>query len=577
MPITRGMRPGPLRVGQDFGPRYHVIKLLGSGGMGVVYQGFDRELNEDVALKVLRAPARLAASASVAEMQRRFRAELVLARKVTHKHVIRIHDIGETDGIKFISMPLIKGRDLAAILEEGPLPAEGALRYARQIVAGLTAVHAAGVIHRDLKPSNVMIDEDDQVMLMDFGIARSNAPGTQQRTMAGAVVGTTAYMAPEQARAEAVDERTDIYGCGLILYEMLTGPRTNLTMAELMARMKAPPTAARQLNPAVPADLDAIVMKCLQPAASDRYQTSAALADALTRLNQRKKRRPAIPMTTPPWLTRAAAAAAAVAAIAALAWWLTGTQGAKAIDAGRTIAAKATAKIGALNPVTLFAREPATANDAATPAAAEPAGRADARPQQRELLRASEPALRLEPPSFERPERARSERTDVATTLEASALRLTTPERMNVPPSVAVLASPAVYRAPAGQVGIAPRFEARRTDRVTLSAARTMAMTHPLEPRRQDQEVWTMARSLAAAAPVENASGARLMAADLAIARGDYDEAAVLLVIGLERSDNWLDRVLLGTAYAKSGGFPEAFEEFQVCHLPARQDEAPSY
>src|SRR5688572_17715711 len=289
MPITRGMRPGPLRVGQDFGPRYHVIKLLGSGGMGVVYQGFDRELNEDVALKVLRAPARLAASASVAEMQRRFRAELVLARKVTHKHVIRIHDIGETDGIKFISMPLIKGRDLAAILEEGPLPAEGALRYARQIVAGLTAVHAAGVIHRDLKPSNVMIDEDDQVMLMDFGIARSNAPGTQQRTMAGAVVGTTAYMAPEQARAEAVDERTDIYGCGLILYEMLTGPRTNLTMAELMARMKAPPTAARQLNPAVPADLDAIVMKCLQPAASDRYQTSAALADALTRLNQRKK------------------------------------------------------------------------------------------------------------------------------------------------------------------------------------------------------------------------------------------------------------------------------------------------
>jgi hypothetical protein len=225
----------------------------------------------------------------------------------------------------------------------------------------------------------------------------------------------------------------------------------------------------------------------------------------------------------------------------------------------------------------LFDREPATANDAATPAAAEPAGRADARPQQRELLRASEPALRLEPPSFERPERARSERTDVATTLEASALRLTTPERMNVPPSVAVLASPAVYRPPAGQVGIAPRFEARRTDRVTLSAARTMAMTHPLEPRRQDQEVWTMARSLAAAAPVENASGARLMAADLAIARGDYDEAAVLLVIGLERSDNWLDRVLLGTAYAKSGGFPEAFEEFQVCHLPARQDEAPSY
>lgn len=148
---------------------------------------------------------------------------------------------------------------------------------------------------------------------------------------------------------------------------------------------------------------------------------------------------------------------------------------------------------------------------------------------------------------------------------------------MNARPPVASLTSPAVYRPLVGQTGTTRRFEARRTDRVTLSAARTMAMTHPLEPRRQDQDVWRMARSMAASAAVGNGSASRLMAADLAVARGDYEQAAVLLVIGLERADSWLDRVLLGTAYARSDGFPEAFEEFQVCYLPARPDETPSY
>src|SRR5688572_5995270 len=300
------MRSGPLRIGQDFGPRYHVVKLLGSGGMGVVYQALDHELGEDVALKVLRAPARQASAGSLAEMQRRFRAELVLARKVTHKNVIRIHDIGETDGIKFISMPLVKGRDLAAILADGPLPVDRALRYARQIVAGLMAVHAAGVVHRDLKPSNIMISNDDQVLLMDFGIARANAPAGPQRTVAGAIVGTTAYMAPEQARGEAVDQRTDVYGFGLIAYEMLCGIRPNLTMAELHARMKAAPPSARQLNPAVSSELDAIIMRCLKPAAADRYKTSMEVGAALTGF-KRRKRGPIPEFTMPRWAPRAAA------------------------------------------------------------------------------------------------------------------------------------------------------------------------------------------------------------------------------------------------------------------------------
>ena len=353
-PITHGMRSGPLRIGQDFGPRYHVLKLLGSGGMGVVYQALDRELGEDIALKVLRAPAR-AAAGSLAEAQRRFRAELVLARKVTHKHVIRIHDIGEIDGIKFISMPLVKGKDLAAILEDGPLPVDRALQYARQIVAGLEAVHAAGVIHRDLKPSNVMIDKDDQVLLMDFGIARPSAPSGQPRTIAGAIVGTTAYMAPEQARGESVDHRTDVYSFGLIAYEMLCGIRPNLNINELLARMKAPPVPARQVNPAVPAELEQVVTRCLRPAAADRYQTSADVAEALADLKGARKRRGA----GAPWHTRMPRIAALLAIVAAagLAYWLMQTpQGTRAVERGQQAAARALAGVKKLNPGSLLAR-----------------------------------------------------------------------------------------------------------------------------------------------------------------------------------------------------------------------------
>jgi hypothetical protein len=381
MPITHGMRSGPLRIGQDFGPRYHVLKLLGSGGMGVVYQALDRELGEDIALKVLRAPAR-AAAGSLAEMQRRFRAELVLARKVTHKHVIRIHDIGEIDGIKFISMPLVKGKDLAAILADGPLPVDRALDYARQIAAGLVAVHAAGVIHRDLKPSNIMIDEHDQVLLMDFGIARPNAPAGQPRTIAGAIVGTTAYMAPEQARGEAVDPRTDVYGFGLILYEMLCGIRPSLTINELLARMKAPPTPAHHVNAAVPLELDSVVTRCLKPGAADRYQTSAEVAEALSDLHGGRKRRPvAVPWRG--WLPRIAALLV-LAALAGLGYGLlepghaarTAAKaqklGARALDRVTQLnpAEPVIKALEKLNPVTLLARE----EDGDTPAQPSSAG-----------------------------------------------------------------------------------------------------------------------------------------------------------------------------------------------------------
>src|SRR6185436_702355 len=158
---------GRLRVGQPFGSRYVVQSLLGVGGMGAVYRARDKELEIDVALKVLRsAPTNLA---SAVDARRRLKAELLLARKISHKNVIRIHDIGEVDSIMFISMALVEGQNLAVRLEAGALEPAQAIRYARQLASGLAAAHAAGVIHRDLKPSNVMIGEDDQAILMDFG------------------------------------------------------------------------------------------------------------------------------------------------------------------------------------------------------------------------------------------------------------------------------------------------------------------------------------------------------------------------------------------------------------------------
>jgi tetratricopeptide (TPR) repeat protein len=289
--------------------------------MGVVYQALDRDLGVPVAVKVLRLPS--GNPRALAEMQRRFKTELLLARKVTHKNVIRIHDIGEIDGIKFITMPFVNGQDLATILKRGPLSVTQAVRYARQLASGLAAAHAAGVIHRDLKPANVMVGEDDQALLMDFGIARSSAPGGQQRTIAGAVVGTAAYMAPEQARGEPVDQRADIYAFGLILYEMLCGPRfmPKGAVADLFSRMTAAPAAARAANGQVPEALDAIVTRCVQPAPADRYQTAVELAAALAALSRRGHGpRPAGVPAPKRWITRAAAIAALLALLGVGLW-----------------------------------------------------------------------------------------------------------------------------------------------------------------------------------------------------------------------------------------------------------------
>jgi tetratricopeptide (TPR) repeat protein len=310
---------GPLEEGQKFSPRYHIIKLLGIGGMGAVYQAWDAELSVAVALKVIR-PEVSQDPFAAREIERRFKQELLLARQVTHKNVVRIFDLGEIDGIKYITMSYIQGTDLATTLRgSGHLPVSTVMPLARQIVEGLKAAHEAGVVHRDLKPANIMI-EGEHAIVMDFGIARSTSQGgavpsasaagallapevakvvldeemTQAAgTVAGAVVGTVEYMAPEQARGQQVDQRADIYAFGLILYDLLVGRRraehAPSAVAELRTRMEQAPPTTRSLIPEIPEALDQLVSRCVEPDPAKRFQTTDELATALGRLDDEGK------------------------------------------------------------------------------------------------------------------------------------------------------------------------------------------------------------------------------------------------------------------------------------------------
>jgi len=354
-PATFGDTAGDL-VGQQLGFRYKIIKLLGAGGMGAVYQAWDEVLEVVVALKTIRPE--VAADPETARMlERRFKQELLLARRVTHKNIVRVHDMGDVGGIKYITMPFLEGEELSAILErEGKLAVPRVMKIARSVASGLVAAHAAGVVHRDLKPANIMVDADGEGLVMDFGVAGSTdaakartaghgvagavvpadasagetmagvpAPANSPagRTMSGAVVGTIAYMAPEQARAEPVDGRADIYTLGLILYDLLLGharaSHAESAFEELNARMVQAPPPPRTADPSVPEALDSIVTRCIHPDAGARYPSMADMLADLEALDDNGKPLPMVRRLT--W-RMGAAAALVVASLVGATYWL---------------------------------------------------------------------------------------------------------------------------------------------------------------------------------------------------------------------------------------------------------------
>ena len=249
--------------------RYTIAEQLGIGGSGVVYRAIDQELGEVVAIKAVR-PDVLAVDATALD---RLKSEIRLARRISHRNVVRTHDLGEADGLYFITMEYVTGTSLRELIDRGaPLPVPAVIAIAKQLCRALDVAHEQGVIHRDIKPQNMMVQPDGTLKVMDFGVARL-AHRASQLTSAGLVVGTPAYMAPEQLLDNAVDARVDIYAAGVVLYECLTGvrPVEAPSPAALLGRLlTSTPRPLQEVNPEVPPALAAVVMRALAREANHR-------------------------------------------------------------------------------------------------------------------------------------------------------------------------------------------------------------------------------------------------------------------------------------------------------------------
>ncbi len=259
--------------GSDFGPRYRIEALLGQGGMGRVYKAYDKDLDRTVAIKVVRDGA-----IGESDALKRFKQELVLASKISHKNILRIHDMGDVGGLRFISMAFVEGQDLQHIIRDNPkMPMERILKFAQQIAEALAAAHAEGVVHRDLKPQNLLVDKNDQIFVCDFGLAKSFEEGAIGMTRTGAFLGTPRYMSPEQVEGKPADGRADLYSYGLILYEMVTGdvPFTGESTLKVMyQRIQEKPKSPKLIKPDLPNWLVKIIMRCLERNPDDRYQNA---------------------------------------------------------------------------------------------------------------------------------------------------------------------------------------------------------------------------------------------------------------------------------------------------------------
>jgi hypothetical protein len=267
-----------INVSSALESRYEILKELGRGGMGIVFQAYDKQLKEQVAIKILSPLL-----GNDADALERLKREVSAARHVTHPNVIRIHDIFEMNGLHFVSMEYFDGTNLKEhISNHGPASLLEACHIVAQICDGLEAAHQQSVVHRDLKSQNVILNSSGQAKIIDFGLARSlNFEGM---TASGLILGTPEYMAPEQVAGKRVDERADIYSLGVILYELFTAhvPFTgDSAIAVGFKQLKETPSRPREINPAIPAPIEAIILKCLEKDPLKRYQSISEIRAAL--------------------------------------------------------------------------------------------------------------------------------------------------------------------------------------------------------------------------------------------------------------------------------------------------------
>jgi serine/threonine-protein kinase len=282
-----------LSLGENLG-RYQVVARLGGGGMGDVYRARDTILHREVALKVLAGEA-----ITRPDRKQRFIFEAQAASALNHPNIVVIYDIGREQALDYIAMELVHGRTLDSLITGGGLPVRDVLRYGEQIAAAMAAAHAAGIVHRDLKPANIMITDDGLAKVLDFGLAKLTQDSSSDSdltlshlaapTVEGTVLGTVAYMSPEQAEGRAVDTRSDIFSFGAVLYEMVSGRRAfkgDSPMSTMAAILRDQPAPLRGHVHDIPADLDALIMRCLEKSPDRRYQSMGEIRTALPRIRE---------------------------------------------------------------------------------------------------------------------------------------------------------------------------------------------------------------------------------------------------------------------------------------------------
>jgi eukaryotic-like serine/threonine-protein kinase len=265
-----------------FDGRYRIIRKLGSGGMANVYLAEDQELGRRVAIKILNER-----HANDEQFVERFRREAKNAAGLSHPNIVSIYDRGEAEGTYYIAMEFLDGRSLKELINaRGPAPVHVAIDYARKILDALRFAHRNGIVHRDIKPHNVIVDAEGRVKVTDFGIARA---GTSQMTEVGSIIGTAQYLSPEQAKGAPVDQTSDLYSVGIVLYELLTGkvPFTGDSSVEIaMKHISATPAPPSSLRPDIPEDLDLIVLRALAKTPEERYPSAEEMDKDLARVAQ---------------------------------------------------------------------------------------------------------------------------------------------------------------------------------------------------------------------------------------------------------------------------------------------------